>query len=766
MMPAAAPADRHGTVYAITKLIVGLWLFAATASAAGQDVAPGSLRGVVVDARTGAPIPKVLVALEGGRTTETAADGTFAFDALPPGATRLYVSAVGYGLVQRALQIVSAQPLEIRVPLTEGAATYQEDVTVQADRFDRPEIGVPSQQTLRGGELQELRGVLADDALRAVQVMPGVATGDDFRSEFSVRGSDFAHTNFTVDGFATPFLMHMVRAVEERANTGSVAMINSDVLSEVVLSNGAYVQRTGNRTGPELAFTIRDGTRERPLFRASVSGTSASLTAEGPLGSGRRGSWLVSGRKSYLDLVIDRLREEGLSFGFADGQAKFRYDASPRQSVFVTMLAGDSRLEELPRSETDTELFIGNNGSGIVIGGWRGAFRRGVVSAGSMLAHNAFRNHTAAGLNLEDGRTTQVAARVDATWGLTPGVELESGILVERASESQTRRQQAGASRTVTLNDYRAGGVRSGGYVGLRVKPGKGLVILPGVRADRWSLTDQSTVSPWVQAAWEVHPGVTVRAAGGVYQQFPAFEAAVGAFSAPDVRPERSLHADVGVERRLTETARLQVTVYWRGDEDVMRRPGAETRLLDGRFIRGSRTARYANRLDGDARGLEVLLQRRATEGLTGWFSYAYGRNRYEDAVTGEQHWGDLDQRHTVNAYAAYRFSHRFSGSVKLRTGSNFPIPGYYARDGDSYVLSERRNELRLPAYARLDVRVNRTFDWSRRRLTLFAEVLNVLNRDNVRFNPPRINSTTLRVTRLYESLVPVVPSAGLLLEF
>ena len=197
-----------------------------------------------------------------------------------------------------------------------------------------------------------------------------------------------------------------------------------------------------------------------------------------------------------------------------------------------------------------------------------------------------------------------------------------------------------------------------------------------------------------------------------------------------------------------------------------MRRPGAETRLLDGRFIRGSRTARYANRLDGDARGLEVLLQRRATEGLTGWFSYAYGRNRYEDAVTGEQHWGDLDQRHTVNAYAAYRFSHRFSGSVKLRTGSNFPIPGYYARDGDSYVLSERRNELRLPAYARLDVRVNRTFDWSRRRLTLFAEVLNVLNRDNVRFNPPRINSTTLRVTRLYESLVPVVPSAGLLLEF
>ena len=87
-----------------------------------------------------------------------------------------------------------------------------------------------------------------------MQVLPGVATGDDFRSEFSVRGSDFAHLNFTVDGFATPFVMHMVRAVEERANSGSVSMINSDVLETVTLSNGGYPQRSGNRTGAELGF--------------------------------------------------------------------------------------------------------------------------------------------------------------------------------------------------------------------------------------------------------------------------------------------------------------------------------------------------------------------------------------------------------------------------------------------------------------------------------------------------------------------------------
>ena len=162
---------------------------------------------------------------------------------------------------------------------------------------------MPAQQALSSADLQNLRGVIADDALRAVQVLPGVATGDDFRSEFSVRGSDFSHMNFTVDGFATPFLMHMVRAVEERANTGSVAMINSDVLEEVTLLNGGYPQRSGNRTGAELGVDPARRVAGRAGFCGRRSAARrASMTAEGPLGRAKRGSWLVSGRKSYLDL--------------------------------------------------------------------------------------------------------------------------------------------------------------------------------------------------------------------------------------------------------------------------------------------------------------------------------------------------------------------------------------------------------------------------------------------------------------------------------
>jgi hypothetical protein len=764
------PRDSaNGTVYAITKLIASvaiLWVTGAPPAFAHVRPAAETLKGIVVDARTGVPLAKVLVAIDGGPSAETAPDGTFTLANIPAGAVRLYVSAVGYGLVQRTFEVLPGQTLEVRIPLSEGTATYTETVNVSADRFRRPETGVPAQQALGSAELQNLRGVLADDALRAVQVLPGVATGDDFRSEFSVRGSDFSHLNFTVDGFATPFLMHMVRAVEDRANTGSVAMINSDVLEEVSLMNGGYPQRSGNRTGAELAFAVREGSRDRNLVRVSVSGTSASMVAEGPLGRARRGSWLVSGRKSYLDLIIDRLSEEGLSFAFADLQAKLRYDLGDRHSTALTFITGKSTLKETPQQGENDDLFVGNNASGILIASWRMTFGPGTLNTGVLGATNAFDNHTVGALALEDGTNDQLAVRTDLNLNLPRGIQFESGAIIERVDELQRRNRQVSSTSTVPLNDYRAHGFRDGAYARAKLPLGARFFVSPGARVDYWQLTGQTTGSPWMQTELSLPRRFVLRAAAGVYRQFPDFEEVVGNFGGERMRPEKAIHTDFSLEHRVTASTRAQITLYNRRDEDLIRRPDADTRLVGGRVVRGSRTARYANRLNGYARGLEFLLQRSAASGLSGWLSYAYGRNRYEDDVTGEQYWGDLDQRHTLNAYGSYRFSHRFSVSAKYRMGTNFPIPGYYAQQEDRYFVSDQRNTARMPAYARLDLRANRTFDWSRKRLTLFAEVINVLNRENVRYNPPRIATSTREVTRLFDSLIPVVPSAGILLEF
>jgi hypothetical protein len=726
------------------------------------------LGGLVVDARTGAPLEKVLIVVEDtGKSVLTDADGRFRIDGLSPGSHRLYVSVVGYSLFRREVAVEpNGPPLTVR--LSEGTTAYSEAVTVGPDVFRAPADPVPSSQVLGSAELLNLRGVLADDPLRAVQVLPGVATGDDLRSEFTVRGSDFRHLTFTVDGFATPYLLHTVRGVEDRGPTGSVAMINSDVLEDITLLNGSYPQRYGGHTGAEVDFRLRDGSRDRRVFHVAVSGTNASGVAEGPIGKHQRGSWLISGRQSYLDLIVHRLTNRTVSFGFADAQAKLTYDISPRQRLDLTALAGHSRFENDPTFREIDNLQVGLNASVVGVAGWRLTVPRLILSQRVLAADNHFRNQNPSNLELDNGRDRQLAYRADAIVSARPSLELTAGAEAERRDDSRVRRRvSANRLSLVPLDDYRGDGLRTGGYASARWRPLSRLTIAPGVRADRWTLTGQSTMSPWFQAELRATGAITVRAGAGVYRQFPDFDTVLGVSGGIGLKPERADQFDLGVEYRIGAAVRVSMALYDREEHEMLRRPGSEVRVVGTRVVRGSASTKYENSLEGFARGVELMVQRSVTgRGVSGWFSYALGRNRYHDTTSGETFWGDADQRHTMNAYALYRHSERASFVAKLRIGSNFPIPGYYAGRDGMYFVTDVRNTARLPTYSRLDLRANRTFNWSRRRLTLFAEIINVLNHGNVRFNPPGVNVATRTTSKPFDTMLPIVPSVGILIEF
>ena len=763
--------NRHSDYGSVVRFLPSL-LFVAILTAspvsAQQNLKPGEVRGVVIDGATGAPLSRVLVVDEGDaevRKVVTASDGTFGLD-VPAGRRRLRASVVGYAVARRDVVVPEGGAVEVTFVLAGGTGGLTETVDVSADRFRSADPGAPGQQVLGSADIQNLRGVLADDPLRAVQVLPGVATGDDLRSEFSVRGSSFSHMHLTLDGFTTPYLLHAVRAIEDATSSGSIAMINSDILQDAALVSGGYVQRTGNRTGASVEFNVRPGARDRMQVRTAVSGTSASMVVEGPLGRGKKGSWLASGRQSYLDLVIDRLVDDQVQFGFTDAQTKFEYDLSRSQRIDFTIIAGRSRLKE-PEEEVDAnDLYVGLNASAVGIGKWRWTGARTVLSGGLLAGVNRFSNETRGGDELDRGREGQLGARADVQHQFRSRLSFEAGAEVDAFHESRHRQRPVAATTYRVVNDYAASAERVGGYAAVRWSPLASITLSPGVRADRWSLTGESTTSPWLQVQWRPAPQTSVRAATGVYQQFPHFEQIVGAWGMPGLERERAAHVDVGIEQTIGASARVQVTVYNRDERGMLRRPGAETRVVDGRLVRGSTSARYETRLDGYARGIEVLVQRLDSSGFSGWVSYAYGRNRYDDTVSGESFWGDLDQRHTMNLYGLYRLSPQTNVSGKLRIGSNFPAPGYYTQSGDRYFVGESRNEVRLPSFARLDLRVNHSFIWTRRRLTLFAEVINVLNRENVRYHPPSIDPRTFEARRLFESLLPVVPSAGLLFEF
>jgi hypothetical protein len=201
-------------------------------------------------------------------------------------------------------------------------------------------------------------------------------------------------------------------------------------------------------------------------------------------------------------------------------------------------------------------------------------------------------------------------------------------------------------------------------------------------------------------STWRVH------GSAGIVHQIPEVQwAPAGGTNQRDhaaLGPERALNVDVGIRRDDAAGLTWGVTLFARGERDVIRLP--ETPDQNGR---------PDNALRGLARGLEVLVERRTEGGLGGWVAYAIGTARYTDVASRESFAADFDRRHVLSAGVRYRSSNGVGLGATLRAASSLPT----AR--------------RLPPYARLDLHAERLFLKGNTHVILFADVTNALDRSN-----------------------------------
>jgi len=125
------------------------------------------------------------------QATTTDDNGAFTLENVLPGQVDLYITTVNYGLVKKTIKVSEGENQEFLIALNEDAAALTEHVTITPDPYETSQTNAVSEQTLNKRELQALSSILLGDPLRAAQALPGAATNDDFRSEFSVRGAGF-----------------------------------------------------------------------------------------------------------------------------------------------------------------------------------------------------------------------------------------------------------------------------------------------------------------------------------------------------------------------------------------------------------------------------------------------------------------------------------------------------------------------------------------------------------------------------------------------
>src|SRR5256712_1462768 len=264
-------------------------------------------------------------------------------------------------------------------------------------------------------------------------------------------------------------------------------MSSTDVLDHSRLWGGSYRRRLGRRLGAERAFGAVEGSRQRNRYNATASGTSASLTVDGPLGHSGRGSWLVSGRRSYLDILLKQVlnNSSNIAFGFMDVFSKVVYDVSDRHQVQASMLMGRSRLNSEP--DTDNLQALGT----ATHAGWMGtAAWRHTVSPSLALTHRLFflgdsyDNHNGRNVDVAQGHARDHGYRVDAVYSPGAGRLVEAGFSAQRLSERQLNAFQVPGWRILGGEDFNAQANNVGGYGQMRWTLGR-ITLTPGTRVDR-----------------------------------------------------------------------------------------------------------------------------------------------------------------------------------------------------------------------------------------------------------------------------------------
>ena len=743
-------------------MVLALAMLAAQVAAPVEVTTAVAVRGRVVDAQTGEAIAKATVSIPASKI-EAATDGKGAF-VLPnvlPGDVEIVVTTIGYGIVRKAVHVEEGRP-EVEIRVGQEALKRTEEVVVEAAPFDPVDAAAPAAHSLRGVELRNLGGVLTDDPLRSVQSLPGIATGDDFYASFATRGSGFSTVGFYLDGVLMSAPFHTIRDINDGY---SLTILNGDVVESLSLVSGGAPARYGDRTGAVLDVQTREGNRDEFSGRASLGASGVYSTLEGPIGRAKKSSWLFSARKSYLDYVLDRVNaDSGTTIGYYDVTAHLAHHPTPTQTLGLTVVHGRSKWKNQDEGEPAPESAQAGSDLGVLQ--WRrdtAAWRIGLQAfrtqeTGRNLDEN--REETFVSESIQDGLRADVARGVGSH-------RLEGGLLFRWLDERATARDFNGRAYLVT-EDYDAKGAQWGGYLQDTLTAGSRLSLSLGGRFDHWDETGESRVSPRAAASFVFSPRTRVTAAFGEYAQFPAFAPLYGRHGNPDLDAERSRHFTLGLEERVGAHTRLRIDAYDQEERGLLYSRAAEWRLEDGRIAVPQLSAQLGNVLRGRSRGVDVLVQRRSANGLSGWIAYSYGTARRHDEETGIDFDSDFDQRHTVTAYGSMRLSETLNLSLKYRYGSGFPVPGFY-RSGPPgiYFFSDERNTLRPDGYGRLDLRANKAWLFRGWKLTLFGEVLNVLERENVRFNgQDGIDFRTGRVFLSTDTMFPLLPSLGVTVDF
>jgi len=749
--------------------LVSLFLFSGSAAFAQDTTGVGAIIGSIVR-QGGAPAPDVAVCvIETSQCAVSGPDGRFSIPDVRAGSYRLEITpADGVPIQSDPVEVRAGLEgrVEVTLPSLEGLT---QSVTVTAPAFGAPEEIKTTSFLIQQTEILTSAAAL-QDVSSYVQNLPGVVIGtNDFRNDIIVRGGSPLENLFVVDNIEIPNINTFANFASAG---GTVSILDANLIQDVTFLTGGYPAPYINRTSSVLQIAQREGSREGLGGRATFGFAGAGGILEGPL-PGKRGSWVVSARRSILDVFSDDVGFGGVPTLYTIN-AKALYDLTPRDRIWIVNVTGFDDIR-LGRSDDTENIEDEINTFDIRYEGQRSATG---VNWQRLLGERAV---GLLGVTYSSARVDQQVKDLAFDGVVPPDVPAEEVIATspivfrENSGERETTikydltatlgrafKLQAGGSYKFFNIDYDTASpygndspyVQDPGFApfeltrrftssqaGVYLQATQGITsslnLTYGARLDYYDYLSSTKISPRAGVSYAFNDRWSWRGSYGRYYQQPFFLFLAAFDENRALVPFEADHFVTGVSYTGPGRMRATVEAYRKNYDNypvAADIPQLSLANIGDTFATRDILFPLRSAGKGEVTGVEFLAERKPGGVWYGQASVAVARARHAglDQVLRP---GSFDYPVVVNLTGSWLFGEKWQASARAvylsgRPYTPFDMVTSTAQNRGVYDLA-LVNGLRATDYFRLDARIDRAFIIGGQRVTFFAGAQNLTNRKN-----------------------------------
>lgn len=247
---------------------------------------------------------------------------------VPAGRYTLDISSLGFGSIDTALVVDKNIKLDLELG---EAETQLAEVVVSGEKGN--ENVVSSQMSAQRLDVKEIKSIPVffgeKDILKTIQLLPGITNVTDGTSGFFVRGGGADQNLILLDEAIVYNPTHLL---------GFFSVFNSDAIKDVTIFKGGIPAEYGGRISSVLDIKMNDGNSKKLSVSGGLGLIASRVTVEAPINKGK-GSFIISGRRTYADLFLKALGPRNLrntALYFYDLNLKANYQLSSKDRVYLS----------------------------------------------------------------------------------------------------------------------------------------------------------------------------------------------------------------------------------------------------------------------------------------------------------------------------------------------------------------------------------------------------------------------------------------------